>query len=81
MQDNVVKQYISDYSDFDIETVYISKESEIRKIEKNEAKFQFNIIDSNLFKSNLLNSFFTVLVKDILSPTFSLNNKIYENLL
>ena len=50
MQDNVVKQYISDYSDFDIETVYISKESEIRKIEKNEAKFQFNIIDSNLFR-------------------------------
>ena len=40
------------YKDFDIDVKYINNESEIEKIEK-EAKYKFNVIDSDLFKFKL----------------------------
>ena len=52
-ENNIPKQYISDYKKFDIDVEYINSESEIKQIEKNEAKFKFNIDDSDLFRFKL----------------------------
>lgn len=53
LKDNIAKQYISDYKDFNIDVEYINDESEIEDIEKEEAKYKFNVIDSDLFKFKL----------------------------
>ena len=53
IENNIPKQYISDYKKFDIDVEYINSESEIKQIEKNEAKFKFNIDDSDLFRFKL----------------------------
>ena len=53
MKDNIAKQYISDYKDFNIDVEYINNESEIEDIEKEEAKYKFNVINSDLFKFKL----------------------------
>ena len=53
IKNNIPKQYISDYKKFDIDVEYINSESEIKQIEKNEAKFKFNIDDSDLFRFKL----------------------------
>lgn len=50
---NDVRQYIADYEKFNIDVEYINNESEVKQIEKSEAKFKFNIIDSDLFKFKL----------------------------
>ena len=50
---NDVRQYIADYEKFNMDVEYINNESEVKQIEKSEAKFKFNIIDSDLFKFKL----------------------------
>ena len=50
LENNIAKQYISDYKEFDIDVEHINDESEIGRIEKEEAKYKFNVIDSDLFK-------------------------------
>lgn len=50
---NDVRQYIADYEKFNIDVEYINNESEVKQIEKSEAKFKFDIIDSDLFKFKL----------------------------
>lgn len=53
LDNNIAKQYISDYKEFNIDVKYINDESEIEDIEKEEAKYKFNVIDSDLFKFKL----------------------------
>ena len=53
LENNIAKQYISDYKDFNIDIEYINDEAEITKIEKEEAKYKFEVIDSDLFKFKL----------------------------
>ncbi len=53
VENNIAKQYISDYKDFNIDIEYINDEAEITKIEKEEAKYKFEVIDSDLFKFKL----------------------------
>lgn len=53
LDNNIAKQYISDYKEFNIDVEYINDESEIEDIEKEEAKYKFNVIDSDLFKFKL----------------------------
>ena len=50
---NVVQQYFSDYKDFNIDTAYINDENELQQLKNEEAKYKFNIIDSDLFKFKL----------------------------
>ena len=53
LENNVAKQYIADYKEFDIDVEYIDDESEIERVEKEEVKFKFDVIDSDLFKFKL----------------------------
>lgn len=53
LDNNIAKQYISDYKEFNIDVEYINNESEIEDIEKEEAKYKFNVINSDLFKFKL----------------------------
>lgn len=53
LENNVAKQYIADYKDFNIDVEYIDDESEIERVEKEEAKYKFDVIDSDLFKFKL----------------------------
>lgn len=53
LDNNIAKQYISDYKEFNIDVEYINDEAEIEDIEKEEAKYKFNVINSDLFKFKL----------------------------
>ena len=53
LENNIAKQYIADYKDFNIDVEYIDDESEIERVEKEEAKYKFDVIDSDLFKFKL----------------------------
>lgn len=53
LENNIAKQYISDYKDFNIDVEYINDESEIERVEKEEVKYKFDVIDSDLFKFKL----------------------------
>lgn len=53
LENNIAKQYIADYKDFNIDVEYINDESEIERVEKEEVKYKFDVIDSNLFKFKL----------------------------
>ena len=50
LKNGSIKQYISNYKNFDIDVVYINDKSELKQIENEEAKYVFNTIDSDLFK-------------------------------
>lgn len=50
LDNNVVKQYISDYKKFNIDVEYVNAESEVIQLEKTEAEYKFDIIDSDLFR-------------------------------
>ena len=51
---NIAKQYIADYKEFNIDVEYINDASKIEKVEKEEVKYKFNIIDSDLFKFKIV---------------------------
>ena len=53
LENNIAKQYIADYKDFNIDVEYIDDESEIERVEKEEVKYKFDVIDSDLFKFKL----------------------------
>ena len=53
LENNIAKQYIADYKDFNIDVEYINDESEIERVEKEEVKYKFDVIDSDLFKFKL----------------------------
>ena len=53
LDNNIAKQYIADYKEFDIDVEYINDESEIERVEKEEVKYKFDVIDSDLFKFKL----------------------------
>ena len=54
LQDGSIKQYISDCKTFDIDTEYIENESDIKRIECEEVKHVFNMLDSDLFKFKIV---------------------------
>ena len=53
LENNIAKQYIADYKEFNIDVEYINDESEIERVEKEEVKYKFDVIDSDLFKFKL----------------------------
>ena len=59
LQDGNVKQYISDYKNFDIDIKYINSFAELKNAQQEEAKHVFNMIDSDLFKFKI------VVLKDV----------------
>ena len=50
LDNDIVKQYISDYKEFNIDVEYVNTESEVIQLEKKEAEYKFDVIDSDLFK-------------------------------
>lgn len=50
LDNNTPKQYISKYKSFNVETVYVSNEEELKKVKEEEAKKGFDLLDSNLFR-------------------------------
>ena len=80
---NQVRQYISDYKEFNIDVEYINDESEIKQIENKEAKYKFNITDSDLFKFKLAickNNFACIIltVNHLIADSWSLGLVIQE---
>lgn len=53
LENNIARQYISDYKKFNIDVEYINVESEVIELEKKEAEYKFDIIDSDLFRFKL----------------------------
>lgn len=83
LDNNVAKQYISDYKEFDINVEYVNAESEIKSIENEEAKYKFNIIDSDLFKFKIVlrkNKFACIIltVNHLIGDSWSLGLVIQE---
>ena len=83
VHENKVKQYISKFKNFDIEVKYINKESELKEIEEEQAKYKFNILDSDLFKFKIVilkNRFACVIltVNHIISDSWSMGLTIQE---
>ena len=81
--DESIKQYISEFKEFDIETQYINSESELKEIEKQETKRKFNIIDSDLFKVKIVvlkNKFSSVVftTSHMISDSWSMGITIQE---
>lgn len=54
LEEGIVKQYISEFKTFEIETQYINSPSELDQIQKQQANYKFEIIDSNLFKFKIV---------------------------
>lgn len=78
-----VKQYISDYKYFEIETQYINNENELDEIEKEQSQIKFDIIDSDLFKFKVVilkDKFACVIltVNHIISDSWSMGITIQE---
>ena len=68
LENGIIKQYISDFEKFDIDVEFIDNASKLKEIEESEAKYLFNLIDSNLFK------FRVVILKD----KFAADSKSYN---
>ena len=49
-----VKQYISEFKNFEIETQYINNESELQELKYQQAINKFDILDSDLFKFKII---------------------------
>ena len=82
-QDNTVKQYFSEYEDFEIETQYIKTESELKKVEEEQSRIKFEIIDSDLFKFKIVilkNKFACVILtaNHIISDSWSMGLTIQQ---
>ena len=50
IENGITKQYISDYKTFNIDVEFINDASQLKQIQEKQAKYSFNIIDSDLFK-------------------------------
>ena len=50
---NIVKQFISDYEHFDIETILVNSEEDLSNLKKNIASKPFNLLNSLLFNFTL----------------------------
>ena len=83
LKDNIAKQYISDYTNFNIDVEYINDESEIKQIESEEAKYKFDVIDSDLFRFKIAmskNNFASIIltVNHLIADSWSLGLVIQE---
>lgn len=83
LDNNVAKQYVADYKEFNIDVDYVNAESEIKSIENEEAKYKFNIIDSDLFKFKIVmhkNKFACIIltVNHLIGDSWSLGLVIQE---
>ena len=83
LKDNIAKQYISDYTNFNIDVEYINDESEIKQIESEEAKHKFDVIDSDLFRFKIAmskNNFASIIltVNHLIADSWSLGLVIQE---
>lgn len=83
LKDNIAKQYISDYTNFNIGVEYINDESEIKQIESEEAKYKFDVIDSDLFRFKIAmskNNFASIIltVNHLIADSWSLGLVIQE---
>ena len=83
LDNNIAKQYISDYKDFNIDIEYVNDESEVTKIENEEATYKFDVIDSDLFKFKLVvseNNFACVIltVNHLIADSWALGLVIQE---
>ena len=55
IEKNIVKQFISDYEHFDIETILVNSEEDLSNLKKNIASKPFNLLNSLLFNFTLFN--------------------------
>ena len=83
LNDNIVKQYISKFKKFSIDVEYINDESEIKQIESEEAKYKFDVIDSDLFRFKIAmskNNFASIIltVNHLIADSWSLGLVIQE---
>ena len=53
-KDGYVKQYITDYKNFEIDVQYIENPMQLKQIEENEASHLFDIIDSDLYRFKIV---------------------------
>jgi len=85
MENGIPMQSIMEFEVFDIETVYIKNEVELREIEKQEVTYKFNILNSYLFKFKIAvfeNGFGAIIltVNHIISDSWSLG-LVIQNIL
>ena len=83
LDNNIAKQYIAEYKEFNIDVEYINDESQIESIEKDEVKYKFEVIDSDLFKFKLAiskNNFACIIltVNHLIADSWSLGLVIQE---
>lgn len=83
LDNNVAKQYISDYKEFNIDVEYVNAESEVIQLEKTEAEYKFDIIDSDLFRFKIAiskNNFACIIltVNHLIADSWSLGLVIQE---
>ena len=83
LEGNSVKQYVSEYRSFKIETEYITNKKQLDKIEKEESSYIFNVFDSDLFKFKIVflkNTFTYIIltVNHLISDSWSMGLTIQE---
>ena len=83
LRENEVKQYITEFKDFEIETCIISSRDELKGIQEKEAGYKFEIFDTDLFRFKIviLNGEFACViltVNHIISDSWSMGITIKE---
>lgn len=85
LQNDAVKQYVSDFTPFEIDVEYISNEAELKNIEEQQANYKFDIIDSDLFKFKIVvlkGKFACIIstVNHIIADSWSLGISLQESI-